>query len=63
MLVLSRKSDQGLWVGDIYLKFRVHANRVVVFIEAPPEVLILRDELVRKENQERKDGGSCDSQS
>ena len=48
MLVLSRKQFEGIQIGsDIRIKIvKVDRNQVRLGIEAPPDVLIVRDELV-----------------
>ena len=47
MLVLSRREKQRIKVGDsiIVTVVRVSGDKVRLGIEAPPEVLVLRDEL------------------
>ncbi len=47
MLVLSRKSQQGLWIGDnIFITvLRIDRGRVKLGIEAPEDVHIDREEL------------------
>jgi carbon storage regulator len=47
MLVLSRREKQRIKLGDsiIVTVVRVTGDRVRLGIEAPPEVLVLRDEL------------------
>ena len=48
MLVLSRKQFEGIQIGaDIRIKIvKVDRNQVRIGIEAPPDVMIVRDELV-----------------
>ncbi len=48
MLVLSRKQLEGIQIGsDIRIKIvKVDRNQVRIGIEAPPDVLIVRDELI-----------------
>jgi carbon storage regulator CsrA len=47
MLVLSRKTDQGFWIGDhIFVTvLSVERGRVKLGIDAPPEVNIQRSEI------------------
>jgi carbon storage regulator len=47
MLVLSRKANQGIWIGDnIYITIlRIEGGRVKLGIEAPAEVRVDRDEV------------------
>ncbi len=47
MLVLSRKAQQGLWIGDnIFITvLRIERGRVKLGIEAPEDVHIDREEL------------------
>ena len=49
MLVLSRKESERIRVGDsiIVTIVRVSGDKVRVGIEAPPDVLVLREELER----------------
>jgi len=48
MLVLSRKADQSIHIGDEIriTVVRIRGNRVKLGIEAPGEVSVLRGELV-----------------
>ena len=48
MLVLSRKQLEGIQIGsDIRIKIvKVDRNQVRIGIEAPPDVMIVRDELI-----------------
>ena len=48
MLVLSRKQFEGIQIGpDIRIKVvKVDRNQVRLGIEAPPDVMIVRDELI-----------------
>jgi carbon storage regulator len=50
MLVLSRKESERIRVGDsiIVTIVRVSGDKVRVGIEAPPDVLVLREELERR---------------
>lgn len=47
MLVIRRRAGQALYVGDrVQIRIvELNANRVVLGIEAPPEVTILREEI------------------
>lgn len=47
MLVLSRKATERIRLGDniVVTVVRVSGDRVRLGIEAPPDVLVLRDEL------------------
>lgn len=51
MLVLSRKVDEQLLIGDdiVITINRISGNRVVIGIEAPQDVRILRGELAPKQ--------------
>ena len=55
MLVLSRKQLEGIQIGrDIRIKVvKVNRNQVRLGIEAPPDVLIVRDELVNDPEVDR----------
>jgi len=57
MLVLSRKESERIRLGDsiVVTIIRVSGDKVRLGIEAPPEVIVLRDELEplpRKEHLE-----------
>ncbi len=47
MLVLSRKPQQGFWIGDdVFVRvLRIDRGRVKLGIEAPPNVKVDREEL------------------
>jgi carbon storage regulator len=47
MLVLSRKANESIYVGEniVIRVLRVEGNKVRIGIEAPADVPILRDEL------------------
>jgi carbon storage regulator len=51
MLVLSRMVGERLLIGDevVVVITQVRGNKVRLGIEAPPEVLVLREELVGRE--------------
>ena len=57
MLVLSRKVTERIRLGDniVVTVVRVSGDRVRLGIEAPPEVLVLRDELEPRPRPERQD--------
>ena len=50
MLVLARKVDEKILIGDdiVIFPIRISGNTVRLGIEAPPDVLILREELVHR---------------
>ena len=52
MLVLSRKANQGLWIGDhIYVTvLSIERGRVKLGIAAPEEIHIDREELRTRES-------------
>lgn len=57
MLVLTRKSGEGVWIGkDIYVMVQVRGGQVRVLIDAPKEVHILRDELKKRDEENGKCG-------
>jgi carbon storage regulator len=51
MLVLTRQTSERLLIGeDIVIEIReVRGNQVKIGIEAPPEVKVLREELVERQ--------------
>ena len=50
MLILTRKKDQGIYIGDILVSvLNVERNRVKIGITAPMGTLILRQELKDRE--------------
>jgi carbon storage regulator len=51
MLVLSRKQAERIKLGDsiVVTVVRVSGDKVRLGIEAPPDVLVLRDELQQKD--------------
>ncbi len=57
MLVLSRRERERIRVGDsiVITVVRVGRDRVRLGIEAPPEVLVLRDELESRHDRDRSD--------
>lgn len=48
MLVLSRKEGEKIMIGDnvVVTIVRVHGERVRVGIEAPPQIHVVRSELI-----------------
>jgi carbon storage regulator len=54
MLVLSRKESERIRLGDsiVLTIVRVSGDKVRLGIEAPPEILVLRDELQPHEQAE-----------
>ncbi len=56
MLVLSRKQTERIKLGDsiVVTVVRVSGDKVRLGIEAPPDVLVLRDELDTDVRTERK---------
>ena len=57
MLVLTRKPNEGIFIGDnIFIKVTaVNGNQVKIAIDAPDDVKILREELVNQ-NEGGSDG-------
>lgn len=64
MLCITRKEGQGLRVGGAMLNFRIKGNKVVVSVDAPREVPVLRDELAKRADDDayHRDhtAGDCD---
>ena len=60
MLVLSRRERERIRLGDsiVVTIVRVSGDRVRIGIEAPPEVLVLRDELEPRVVNEPSAAGS-----
>lgn len=49
MLALTRESDEAIIIGDVRIMvIRIAGNRVRLGIEAPPDVKILREELISR---------------
>ncbi len=63
MLVLSRKTDEQIVIGEqICIKVsKIAGNRVSIAIDAPPEVLIRRGELEPQQLTRRTDEGRGNS--
>lgn len=61
MLVLSRKASERIRLGDsiVVTIVRVTGDKVRLGIEAPPDVLVLRDEL--KPHEKREAGGDTEA--
>lgn len=50
MLVLSRKIGESLWIGTVEVRVtRVEGDKIRLAFKAPPEVKILRSELVGRQ--------------
>ncbi len=60
MLVLSRKQSERIKLGDsiVVTVVRVSGDRVRIGIEAPPEVVVLREELDRHTQLGQAEAGS-----
>lgn len=58
MLCLTRRENEGItfFVGDVEVKLQVKpkGNAVRVFIDAPPEVRIMRDELLEPDHPRQR---------
>ena len=59
MLVLSRKASERIRLGDsiVVTIVRVSGDKVRLGIEAPPDVLVLRDELKPHEKGDAAENG------
>lgn len=54
MLVLKRKANEGILVGDVLVQvLKVTGNTVSIGIQAAPQIPILRSELVEPQKPER----------
>jgi carbon storage regulator len=60
MLILSRRESQRIRLGDsiVVTVIRMSGNRVRLGIEAPPDVVVLRDELQARPPPECPPGAS-----
>ena len=60
MLILSRRESQRIRLGDsiVVTVIRMSGNRVRLGIEAPPDVVVLRDELEARPPSERPPASS-----
>ncbi len=60
MLVLTRKIDQGIVIsGNIYVRvLGVERDRVKIGISAPMDVIVLRQELLDREENGRQQGST-----
>jgi len=60
MLILSRRESQRIRLGDsiVVTVIRLSGDRVRLGIEAPPDVVVLRDELQARPPAERPRGPS-----
>ena len=54
MLVLSRKKDEAIIInGNITVRIvEIRGDKIRIGIDAPPEVIILREELIKEEKEE-----------
>jgi carbon storage regulator len=61
MLVLTRKQDEAIRIGeDIVIKIvSTDKNSVRIGIEAPKEMTILREELVQAVSEENRKASQC----
>jgi len=58
MLVLGRNQGEGIWIGNKIriVIVRISTNgKVSLGIEAPPEVIVLREELLEKTPDNKKE--------
>ncbi|MBL4711706.1 MAG: carbon storage regulator CsrA [Gammaproteobacteria bacterium] len=57
MLILTRRVDETLFIGDDIqvTVLGIKGNQVRIGIDAPEDVVILREELVANDNQEGAD--------
>lgn len=63
MLVLSRKQSQRIRLGDsiTVTVVRVSGDKVRLGIDAPPDMLVLRDELDRRDRLPETAGHRCET--
>ena len=63
MLVLTRKIDQGIVIsGNIFIRvLGVERDRVKIGISAPRDVPVLREELLDRDKDNGREGGSTPS--
>ncbi len=60
MLVLSRKDSERIFIGDaiVVTIVKIQGGVVRLGIEAPPEIVIAREELLRSRHDTRGGGSS-----
>jgi carbon storage regulator len=60
MLVLSRKDTERIFIGDaiVVTVVKIQGGVVRLGIEAPPEISIAREELLRSRNEARGGGST-----
>ncbi len=60
MLVLSRKDTERILIGDaiVVTVVKIQGGVVRLGIEAPPEIVIAREELLRSRNESRRRGSA-----
>ncbi len=58
MLVLDRKVQEGFWIDNrIFVKvLSISRHRIKIGVEAPRDVLVVRDELRSRQDGERSNG-------
>lgn len=57
MLILTRKSNERIFIGDdvVLVVLGIENNRVKLGIDAPPEIAILREEIVGDPKRNKTD--------
>jgi len=52
MLIVTRRKDEGIIIGNISIRIlKIENQRVKLGISAPPEIQIFRDELLEREKE------------
>lgn len=58
MLVLSRHKDEQIWIGDVCVRvLEIRKGKVRLGIDAPKDVVVDRDEVRRRKDQQKRRSG------
>ena len=53
MLVITRKDNEGFWIGSIHVIVRQKGAQTLVMIDGPKDVRVVRDELRERDGWRR----------